>query len=512
MVPSQSYQLPTQKYQSGCDFKLSGRTQVSVEDTGPNSTSAQMYSPTIHLQMASPESNTCLRRSSKVSEPSRNSHSSHTHLSGAVVGQVMLPPIRHLFTDLIPQETDVESSSNTLDAVSPFRSVTGTPSSRITAQSGGLSSYTHSPFRNPATPNAPIITRGDESYLSLRSMDHLKGRLPAVSTGAGPSNVLASGHVQTPSRDHRPPPLAPIIREPAGSSSSTEDESDSSSSCGDGGAVEETMGVFRNSVSVGRNSFSDRRTSEYSRYLDAQLSTPQSNVLYRSESPMTSVSGYGHGKVKSAGRNLTSPCFSILSPRDFSPKSGGYGDSQSFRFGTTSSTGRDMAFSKGISKPLVSPICIGTGKSRRGKGNTLKHVDNTLSGDSSARGRRKSSVGKVPKKPQTTIDGSIIGNSSSGNGRAGLKCLHCGEVDTPEWRRGPYGSRTLCNACGLYYRKLIKKFNPKNANLIMRYNRMVYPLDRRIPVSASVPQHVIDKLNNDVTLDSDYYSVGGATA
>ena len=78
------------------------------------------------------------------------------------------------------------------------------------------------------------------------------------------------------------------------------------------------MGIHRNSISVSRNSFSGRRTSEYYRYLDAQLSTPQSNVLYRSESPMTSISGYR--KVKSTGRNLTSPCFSILSPGGFLTK------------------------------------------------------------------------------------------------------------------------------------------------------------------------------------------------
>ena len=124
----------------------------------------------------------------------------------------MLPPIRHLFTDLIPRETDIESSSSTLDAVSPFRSVTGTPSSRITAQNGGLTSYTHSPFSNPGTVSTPVMTRGDESYLSLRNIDHLKGRLPAVSEGARSSNVPGSEQVQMTSRDRRPPSLAGILR------------------------------------------------------------------------------------------------------------------------------------------------------------------------------------------------------------------------------------------------------------------------------------------------------------
>ncbi|KAH8116311.1 hypothetical protein DFH11DRAFT_1687940 [Phellopilus nigrolimitatus] len=39
----------------------------------------------------------------------------------------------------------------------------------------------------------------------------------------------------------------------------------------------------------------------------------------------------------------------------------------------------------------------------------------------------------------------------------GQTCLGCGATSTPEWRRGPLGPRTLCNACGLVYAKLIKK-------------------------------------------------------
>lgn len=38
-----------------------------------------------------------------------------------------------------------------------------------------------------------------------------------------------------------------------------------------------------------------------------------------------------------------------------------------------------------------------------------------------------------------------------------LNCCHCGSTKTPEWRSGPKGNRTLCNACGLFYSKLVKK-------------------------------------------------------
>lgn len=42
------------------------------------------------------------------------------------------------------------------------------------------------------------------------------------------------------------------------------------------------------------------------------------------------------------------------------------------------------------------------------------------------------------------------------------RCHSCNRAETPEWRRGPDGARTLCNACGLHYAKLTRKNN--NAN------------------------------------------------
>eukprot|EP01113_Clastostelium_recurvatum_P023428 TRINITY_DN2798_c0_g1_i2.p1 TRINITY_DN2798_c0_g1~~TRINITY_DN2798_c0_g1_i2.p1 ORF type:complete len:378 (+),score=118.47 TRINITY_DN2798_c0_g1_i2:346-1479(+) len=36
-------------------------------------------------------------------------------------------------------------------------------------------------------------------------------------------------------------------------------------------------------------------------------------------------------------------------------------------------------------------------------------------------------------------------------------CRHCGATHTPEWRRGPDGKKSLCNACGLHYSKVVKR-------------------------------------------------------
>ncbi|KAL1738980.1 hypothetical protein HDZ31DRAFT_86041 [Schizophyllum fasciatum] len=42
------------------------------------------------------------------------------------------------------------------------------------------------------------------------------------------------------------------------------------------------------------------------------------------------------------------------------------------------------------------------------------------------------------------------------------KCHSCNIRETPEWRRGPDGARTLCNACGLHYAKLMRKRSKQN--------------------------------------------------
>ncbi|EGC28236.1 hypothetical protein DICPUDRAFT_51958 [Dictyostelium purpureum] len=46
----------------------------------------------------------------------------------------------------------------------------------------------------------------------------------------------------------------------------------------------------------------------------------------------------------------------------------------------------------------------------------------------------------------------------------GTYCIFCGTMETPEWRKGPGGHKTLCNACGLHYAKNIKKENQNNNN------------------------------------------------
>jgi len=38
-------------------------------------------------------------------------------------------------------------------------------------------------------------------------------------------------------------------------------------------------------------------------------------------------------------------------------------------------------------------------------------------------------------------------------------CVTCGRTDSPEWRKGPSGPKTLCNACGLRWAKQMRKID-----------------------------------------------------
>nr|DAD36948.1 TPA_asm: hypothetical protein HUJ06_007589 [Nelumbo nucifera] len=44
----------------------------------------------------------------------------------------------------------------------------------------------------------------------------------------------------------------------------------------------------------------------------------------------------------------------------------------------------------------------------------------------------------------------------------GRRCLHCLAEKTPQWRAGPLGPKTLCNACGVRYKsgRLVPEYRP----------------------------------------------------
>lgn len=52
-----------------------------------------------------------------------------------------------------------------------------------------------------------------------------------------------------------------------------------------------------------------------------------------------------------------------------------------------------------------------------------------------------------------SADGSVIEMGKLADPSLKLRCVHCLSTETPLWRAGPDGPKTLCNACGVRYKK-----------------------------------------------------------
>ncbi|PWA92473.1 zinc finger, NHR/GATA-type [Artemisia annua] len=85
-----------------------------------------------------------------------------------------------------------------------------------------------------------------------------------------------------------------------------------------------------------------------------------------------------------------------------------------------------------------------------------------------ARSKRKRSptcwlaeTGLIFPKKCTTVYSTSADETSNGQGQ-GRKCTHCLSQRTPQWRAGPKGPKTLCNACGVRYKsgRLLPEYRP----------------------------------------------------
>ncbi|XP_076921223.1 GATA transcription factor 8-like [Bidens hawaiensis] len=71
---------------------------------------------------------------------------------------------------------------------------------------------------------------------------------------------------------------------------------------------------------------------------------------------------------------------------------------------------------------------------------------------------------KKPKKPeaQSNSDEKIENQAQNPTGQGVRKCMHCEIMKTPQWRAGPMGPKTLCNACGVRHKsgRLFPEYRP----------------------------------------------------
>ncbi|KAJ8490579.1 hypothetical protein OPV22_012300 [Ensete ventricosum] len=68
---------------------------------------------------------------------------------------------------------------------------------------------------------------------------------------------------------------------------------------------------------------------------------------------------------------------------------------------------------------------------------------------------------------------SSAASSSSGSGDSQIKrCADCRATTTPLWRAGPSGPKSLCNACGIRYRKS-RRAVPVSKEAVMKPKREI---------------------------------------
>ncbi|KAL3527170.1 hypothetical protein ACH5RR_011826 [Cinchona calisaya] len=78
----------------------------------------------------------------------------------------------------------------------------------------------------------------------------------------------------------------------------------------------------------------------------------------------------------------------------------------------------------------------------------------------------ESLLGKPPAKKQKKKP--VMAEFAAGGGYGGAgaqqprRCSHCGVQKTPQWRAGPHGAKTLCNACGVRFKsgRLLPEYRP----------------------------------------------------
>ncbi|PNX84062.1 GATA transcription factor 18-like protein [Trifolium pratense] len=98
-----------------------------------------------------------------------------------------------------------------------------------------------------------------------------------------------------------------------------------------------------------------------------------------------------------------------------------------------------------------------------------------LSEDQDKQNRRSSSItnffwNKNPSKSkqnsqsQNKNRGNNIGNNSNNDSLLARRCASCDTTSTPLWRNGPRGPKSLCNACGIRYKKEERRANAANVN------------------------------------------------
>ncbi|RLM75677.1 GATA transcription factor 6-like [Panicum miliaceum] len=90
------------------------------------------------------------------------------------------------------------------------------------------------------------------------------------------------------------------------------------------------------------------------------------------------------------------------------------------------------------------------------------HFLPALPSKESKHGGSKHKPKKRGRKPKHLPPNSAAGAAAPQPAPGDRRCSHCGVQKTPQWRAGPKGAKTLCNACGVRYKsgRLLPEYRP----------------------------------------------------
>ncbi|KAL7081318.1 hypothetical protein ACP275_14G032500 [Erythranthe tilingii] len=100
--------------------------------------------------------------------------------------------------------------------------------------------------------------------------------------------------------------------------------------------------------------------------------------------------------------------------------------------------------------------------------------------------KKQESQLSLPPLPLAAAMTADSGGGGTAGGGMGRRCWHCQADKTPQWRAGPMGPKTLCNACGVRYKsgRLLPEYRPANSptfssNLHSNSHRKVVEMRRQ---------------------------------
>ncbi|XP_006359773.1 GATA transcription factor 12 [Solanum tuberosum] len=121
-------------------------------------------------------------------------------------------------------------------------------------------------------------------------------------------------------------------------------------------------------------------------------------------------------------------------------------------------------------------------------------------------GKKTVKSSSTPKKKESNIH--HVPSNNNGSNSEGRKCLHCATDKTPQWRTGPLGPKTLCNACGVRYKsgRLVPEYRPAASPTFMltkhsNSHRKVLEIRRQKEVTQVEHQHQHQFLPHNMMFD-----------